>query len=278
MDVPDTLSDRLVVVSGDDYVRLLDDHPGTLKTGQVTIVPVPLTSAWRRFPELRASNLTPGRTYMRDIDDPGRYVPVDQGVLQTAEAKIALLFTVCQKLGATSVETTTSSSESSSATLADHFTSEASAGRSLTKKGKQVAHAEGTSKLAVDLTGEVRDRVRMTCQARGRWAGGAPSFDAARAAIRGHDPADVKDLRSLIEQREDDHNPLTEFHVDVDFSSEARRSLGFIVQATHQVEAALRGHGVRAGTDVRNSLEFESVRLREVTWNLRVTFDKPPHE
>ncbi len=267
MYVPQRLSDRLIVVARDDYVQVTDDKPDLIQDDRVTLVPIPLLGRWTQFHELTGLDLSAGDVFVRDPDEPGRYVPVSEAPGKLAQRRLRLLRTVCQHLGATSLvirqfDTQTAQTKASNDLTAD----------------VRGTHARGKDKLsarrglAVNLAWQSEEQLRLEIEAAGRWQGGPVDIDAARKAVAAHGSAADPDILTLIDQRAVRGNQLTTHQVTIDFRHEVTKHISLIAELTAGLEAIIGKKTLGTAGKLTNVVDWSQQTTRLGRFTLEVSF------
>ena len=275
MTVPQRLADRLLVVSRDDYVYVVDENPELLKDHRVTIVPVPLVGRWMEFPELRDADLSVGAALVRDPDDPGRYVPAEDALLTVAKAKRQLINTVCHHLGATSLKDRQLDSRSGENTLKNTFHAGATAGISS-------SHRKGTDKIdhersfSADLASKIRSALHIELETKGYWQGGEPNIEAARNVISGHEKTVGNEIIELIDMRASPHNKMTYHSVTIDSFGELHRHFSLLAEIAIQFKSSLGRESASTSTRMSNTFEWNEVVTQQGKLMIEVWFVDPP--
>ncbi|WP_326943676.1 hypothetical protein OG439_27355 [Amycolatopsis sp. NBC_01307] len=267
MYVPQRLSDRLVIVARDDYVQVADDKPGLIQDDRVTLVPVPLLGLWTQFQELNGLDLSVGDAFVRDPDDPGRYVPVSEAPNRTAQRRLRLLRTVCQHLGATSLAIRQFDARSAQTKWGNDLTADV---RDTLAHGKdKLSESRG---LSTNLAWQSEDQLRLEIEAVGRWQGGPADIDAARKAVAAHGLAVDPDILTLIDQRSVQGNQLTTHQVTIDFRHEVTKHFSLIAELTAGFEATIGKQTLSAAGKLRNVFDWNQQIARHGHFTLEVSF------
>ncbi|WP_344903651.1 hypothetical protein [Actinomadura meridiana] len=262
-----------MTVSREDFVRISDDAPESVRDHRITIVPVPLFGRWKQFPELKNSALTHDRAYVRDPVVPERYIDAVDAIQGTALRKCRLALKVCRELGATSLQVMESRTDSKNFNATNEYSSQIQTGTAEPARKKMPkANLALNEETSLNLAARLRNDLKMTVEAEGRWPGHAPSIEGALSALEGYDPSDVEDLRIFIEQREGSHNVSTSLSLVVNLLSELNRDFDLFLKASGGLEATLGRRQAKAGTSMSNDFRTHFERTKTVSFSFKVTF------
>lgn len=275
MTIPKRLTDRLMVVSRDDYVYVRDENPELLKDDRVTIVPVPLLGRWIEFPELRNADLSAGEVLVRDPDDAGRYLPAQEALSKVSRARCRLFLNVCQHLGAKLLKVRQFDSRSDENIVNNRFHAGATAAIT-SSDGKNTDKIDHERGFSAALAGEVRRQLRAEIETNGRWRGGDPDIMAARNVIADHEKTVDSEISTLIEQRESPHNPISSYSVNIDFFGELHRHFSLLAELARRFEATIGNESLSVGAKMSNAFEWNNVVTQQGKLAIEVWFVDPP--
>jgi hypothetical protein len=269
MYVPKRLSDRLIIVSRDDYVQVADDRPELVQDDRVTLVPVPLLGLWTQFRELSGLDLGAGDAFVRDPEHPDQYVAASEAPNRMAQSRLRLLRTVCQHLGAKSLVVRQFDAQSVKTAWSNDLNSDARL--SLTDREDSMSEKRGVS---ANLAWQSEDQLRLDIEAIGQWQGGAADIEGARKAVAAHGSTVDQDILSLINERAIPGNPVTSHQVTIDFRQEVSRHFSLIAELTAGIEATIGKQSLSAGGKLRNVLDWNRQTTRQGRFTLEVSFDQ----
>jgi hypothetical protein len=273
--IPAQLADRLMVVSREDYVLMLDENPDLLKDERVTVVPVPLLGRWIEFPELRDADLIPGDGLIRDVDT-NRYNSADTALRSTARTKARLLLQVCQHLGAKSVRINEQAATSDEAATAN--TLKAGMSGTLTEQvGKNTDRVNQERELTATLAMNVRRQLRLEIESHGQWPGGEPDIAAARKVIEGQDHTIDTELHTLIQMRATAHNRVDNYGVTIDFYSELHRHFSLLADLAGRFDATIAKRSLGIQARLSNTFERNKIASQYGKLAFDVWFVDSPH-